>query len=194
MFTGIVECEGKITHCQYTGQVLNLIVSSPISAELKIDQSVAHNGICLTVTEVNEHTHHVTAVDETMQKTSIGSWQTGDIINLERCMKMNDRLDGHIVQGHVDTCAICLAVNGTLGDRIYRFQYPEKFAHLLIEKGSVCINGTSLTCFNITEHSFDVAIIPYTYEHTSIRFVQAGDAVNIEFDVIGKYIARLQGK
>lgn len=192
MFTGIVETEGKIIDIQHQNNTLILIVESPLSNELKIDQSVAHNGICLTVTDLSEDTHTVCAVQETIQKTTIGGWQKDDLINLERCMKFDGRLDGHIVQGHVDAKAICIKKTETDNNRVYRFSIPVTFSHLIIEKGSVCINGTSLTCYNVTETEFDIAIIPYTFEHTSIRFVNEKDEVNIEFDVIGKYIERLQ--
>lgn len=192
MFTGIVECEGKIIDTKFENDLLTLTVESAISHELKVDQSLAHNGICLTVTSVINSRHTVCAVQETMNKTTISNWKHGDMVNLERCLKINDRLDGHIVQGHVDTTALCVKKTGTGQSRIYKFEIPAAFASLIIEKGSVCINGTSLTCFNITESTFDVAIIPYTFEHTSIRFVNENDEVNIEFDVIGKYVARLQ--
>ncbi len=192
MFTGIVETEGKIIEVLHQHNTLVLTVESAISNELKIDQSLAHNGICLTVTDVNENKHTVCAVQETIQKTTIAIWKKNDIINLERCMKFDGRLDGHIVQGHVDAKAVCVKKTGTENNHVYRFSISSAFSHLIIEKGSVCINGTSLTCYNVTETEFDIAVIPYTYEHTSIRFVNEKDEVNIEFDVIGKYIERLQ--
>ena len=192
MFTGIIEAEGKIQDIVSENGLLRLQIESTVATELKIDQSVAHNGICLTVIAVEGNTYQVCAVQETIDKTTIGQWKKNDIVNLERCMKLNDRLDGHIVQGHVDAKADCIKVMGNENNWIYRFRIPYTFAHLIIEKGSICINGTSLTCFNVRDHEFDVAIIPYTYDHTSIRFVQEKDQVNVEFDVIGKYIARME--
>lgn len=192
MFTGIIETTGNIESIVHENQTMVITIASNISNELKIDQSVAHNGICLTVIALGENTHTVCAVSETMLKTAIGQWKLHDIINLERCMKLNDRLDGHIVQGHVDTPATCVYKSDTNNNWVYRFEIPTTFNHLIIEKGSICVNGTSLTCFNVTKNTFEVAIIPYTYYHTSIRLIQEGDAVNIEFDIIGKYFARMQ--
>jgi riboflavin synthase len=192
MFTGIVECEGTLVNVVRENSLLILEIESTVSHELKVDQSVAHNGICLTVTAVNGNVHVVCAVQETISKTTIGSWKTGDVINLERCMTLNSRLDGHLVQGHVDATARCIKRSGNAQNPVYRFAIEPAFSHLIIEKGSVCINGTSLTCYHVTKNEFEVAIIPYTYEHTSIRFVHEQDLVNIEFDVIGKYVARMQ--
>lgn len=190
MFTGIIESLGTIVKLQEEGTNLHLTIESPISSELKIDQSVAHNGVCLTVVEVKNNTHTVTAIDETLQKTNVHSLKIADKVNLERCLKLGDRLDGHIVQGHVDSTAICTEVQEKNGSWVYTFQYPKNFANLLVEKGSVCVNGTSLTCFNLLENTFQVAIIPYTYEHTNIHTVKSNSIVNIEFDIIGKYAQR----
>lgn len=192
MFTGIVESVGIIQSIQQLQHNLIVTIESKISGELKIDQSVAHQGICLTVTACNNHTHTVCAVPETIQKTTIGKWKVGDEINLERCLQFNGRLDGHIVQGHVDSVATCIARKNNPDYWNFTFQIDPQFAGLLIEKGSVCVNGTSLTCFHVTQNSFEVTIIPYTYQHTSIQHVMMQDQVNIEFDVIGKYILRQQ--
>ncbi|MCC7029198.1 MAG: riboflavin synthase [Chitinophagaceae bacterium] len=191
MFTGIVECEGTLVNVVRESDLLIIEIQSRVSHELKVDQSVAHNGICLTVTAVNGNIHRVCAVQETILKTTIGSWKVGDMINLERCMTLNGRLDGHLVQGHVDATARCVGRSGNEQNPVSRFAVDTAFSHLIIEKGSVCINGTSLTCYNVSKDEFDVAIIPYTFEHTSIRFINEQDHVNIEFDVIGKYVARM---
>ncbi|HXD77988.1 MAG TPA: riboflavin synthase [Puia sp.] len=191
MFTGIIEALGKVRSAEPNGTNLTLWIDSPLSSELKIDQSIAHNGICLTVEEINSGAHRVTAIDETLKKTSLGSWRPGDLVNLERCMPLNGRLDGHIVQGHVDATATCSRRRERNGSWEFRFEFPKKFSHLVIEKGSISLNGTSLTVFNVKKDRFDVAIVPYTYLHTSIQAVQPGAAVNLEFDMIGKYVFRL---
>lgn len=191
MFTGIIECIGNIVQLTKNESNLDLVISSPISNELKIDQSVSHNGVCLTVVEVNGNTHRVTAIDETLKKTNIGSLQIGDEVNLERCMKIGDRLDGHIVQGHVDQTGECVSVEEQNGSWLFTFKYVPSKDNLVVEKGSICINGTSLTAFNAKDNLFSVAIIPYTYEHTNIKQVKKGSLVNLEFDVIGKYVARM---
>lgn len=170
---------------------LDLVVESAISAEMKIDQSVAHNGVCLTVTEVLGNTHRVTAIAETLAKTNLNDLQEGDELNLERCTKVGDRLDGHIVQGHVDQTGECMAVKEENGSWLFTFRYTPNRDNIVVEKGSICINGISLTAFNATGDTFTVAIIPYTYEHTNIKTVQPGTRVNLEFDVIGKYVAAL---
>jgi riboflavin synthase len=190
MFTGIIETTGKIIAIQKQETNLEFTIQSPISHQLKPDQSVSHNGICLTVTEVQNDTHKVTAIAETISKTAIANWQQNSIINLERCMQINDRLDGHIVQGHVDATATCTKVQSQQGSWLYSFSYPAQYMHLVIEKGSICLNGIALTVFNLHQNNFTVAIIPYTYEHTDMHTLQAGQAVNIEFDVVGKYLAR----
>ena len=191
MFTGIIETLVKVVGLNKTAGNLDLIISSPISKELKIDQSVAHNGVCLTVVEVTDSTHRVTAIDETLKKTNLGFLQVGDAVNLERCMKIGDRLDGHIVQGHVDQTGQCLSVEEQDGSWLYQFKYAPSRNNLIVEKGSVCINGISLTAFAAEGATFKVAIIPYTFEHTNIHQVLKGSLVNLEFDVIGKYVARM---
>ncbi len=190
MFTGIIESTGKIVSIEKKGSNASFWVSSPLSGELKIDQSVSHDGVCLTVDELKDGMHRVTAIEETLKKTNLGSWASGGEINLERCMVMNGRLDGHIVQGHADCTAICTERKELDGSWEFIFQFPPEFAHLVIEKGSVAVNGTSLTCFNVNRDHFTVAIIPYTFEHTSIKHVQVGTVVNIEFDILGKYVQR----
>ncbi|MFY7652902.1 MAG: riboflavin synthase [Chitinophagaceae bacterium] len=192
MFTGIIENAGKVIAIHQNGTNTSFTIESVISKELKVDQSVSHSGVCLTVEQQVGNTHTVTAIAETLAKTNLQEWELGELINLERCMQMNGRLDGHIVQGHVDAVAVCTEVIERDGSWEYRFAFDKQFAHLVIEKGSVCLNGISLTCFAVTDDSFKVAIIPYTYHHTNIQTVQVGTKVNIEFDVIGKYIHRLQ--
>lgn len=194
MFTGIIETLGTITHLQTEQSNLHLTIQSAIANELKIDQSVAHNGVCLTVVKLTENTHTVTAIHETLQKTNLGNLKFGDLVNLERCMQMNGRLDGHIVQGHVDQTAKCIALKEDNGSWIYTFEYDEKKGNVTVEKGSVCINGISLTVVNSKENTFSVAIIPYTYEHTNLQSVKPNDLVNIEFDIIGKYVAKMMGR
>jgi riboflavin synthase len=191
MFTGIIETLGKIAELKHEQGNLHITVESEISAELKIDQSVAHNGVCLTVVAVNNNQHTVTAIEETLNKTSIGYLKPGDLVNLERCMQMNARLDGHIVQGHVDQTATCTAYNELDGSWEYTFTYDATKGNVTVEKGSICINGISLTVVNSKDNSFSVAIIPYTYEHTNLQHVREGSVVNLEFDIIGKYVARL---
>ena len=194
MFTGIIETLGTVTQIEKEQGNLQITVKSAISHELKIDQSVAHNGVCLTVVKLVDDEHTVTAIDETLQKSNIGHLKVGDLVNLERCMQMNGRLDGHIVQGHVDQTAICTHVNETDGSWVYTFQYDESKGNVTVEKGSACVNGISLTVVNSGDDTFSVAIIPYTYEHTNLQNVKVGDTVNLEFDIIGKYVAKLMGK
>ncbi len=191
MFTGIIETLGQVESLQSEAGNLHLTIRSSISEELKIDQSVAHNGVCLTVVELKPGCHTVTAITETLNKTNLGHLKVGDLINLERCMPMNGRLDGHIVQGHVDQTATCIAVKEQNGSWIYSFQYDAAVGNITVEKGSICVNGISLTVFDSKMDGFSVAIIPYTYEHTNLKQVKAGDVVNLEFDIIGKYVARL---
>ena len=191
MFTGIIEKTGIIIEVISLGTNTSFWVASEIAAELKIDQSLSHNGVCLTVEEIKDGQHLVTAIEETILKTNAGNWAAGNMLNLERCMQLNGRLDGHIVQGHVDCTATCDEVIEKAGSWEYSFTFPEKFAALIIEKGSVTVNGISLTCFNVTNNRFTVAIIPYTYEHTNMSRLQKGDMVNIEWDVVGKYVARI---
>ncbi|GAB1395371.1 MAG TPA: riboflavin synthase [Saprospiraceae bacterium] len=192
MFTGIIESTGSVEEIIREQSNVHFLIASNISAQLKVDQSVSHNGVCLTVIEVGEYAHRVTAVQETLNRTSLGQWQTGGLVNLERCLQMGGRLDGHIVQGHVDTVAECVYVNDKNGSHEFGFSFDERFAHLLVPKGSVCINGVSLTVNEPTLKQFHVDIIPYTFENTAFRTLKAGDLVNIEFDIIGKYLARYQ--
>ena len=190
MFTGIIEALGRVESITDEGSGRIFWISSPISRDLKPDQSLSHNGACLTVEQINGDQHRVTAIDETLKKTNLGNWQVGDLVNLERCMQMNGRLDGHLVQGHVDTTGTCVQIVPNNGSTEYRFSYPPAFSSLIIEKGSICVNGISLTCFDITQNEFTVAIIPYTTEHTNMKHVKLKASVNLEFDVIGKYIQR----
>ncbi|TGE24299.1 riboflavin synthase [Hymenobacter aquaticus] len=196
MFTGIVETLGTITAVKTEGSNRHFTVASPFAPELQIDQSVAHDGVCLTVVAVDAAagTHVVTAIDETLQKTNLGSWVAGRQVNLERCLAANGRFDGHIVQGHVDLTAVCESVTDQNGSWLYRFRHEPGPSRVTVEKGSICINGTSLTCFDSTDDSFAVAIIPYTYEHTTFQHLRPGDLVNLEFDIVGKYVAKLLGK
>lgn len=190
MFTGIIETLGKITDIKHENSNVHLTVRSMISEQLKIDQSVSHNGVCLTVVDQTEDKHTVTAISETIQKSNLGNLQMGDTINLERCTQLGDRLDGHIVQGHVDETVECLRVESLNGSWKFTFSMPDRSAALLIPQGSITINGVSLTVANLNEESFSVAIIPYTYEHTTFGTMKKGDKVNIEYDVIGKYVVR----
>ena len=189
MFTGIIESLGKITNVKADRGNIDFTIESEISKELKIDQSVSHNGVCLTVTEKSDNTHTVTAVKETLDKSSLKNFSLDDLINLERAMKLGERLDGHLVQGHVDGVAKCTSVSVNDGSWIYKFEFDIKNEMLLIEKGSICINGVSLTVFDIVKNTFKVTIIPYTYENTSFKKLKEGDIVNIEFDMIGKYLS-----
>lgn len=190
MFTGIIEQTGVVLDVFDTGTNRSFLIGSSLSGQLKVDQSVSHSGACLTVEKLEEGSHQVTAIAETLSKTNLGQWQKGSIVNLERCVPMNGRLDGHLVQGHVDATATCASVEDQNGSWLYTFQYPAQFAHLLIEKGSICVNGISLTAFDLVDNQFSVAIIPYTYEHTNLKQVKPGDSVNLEFDMVGKYLAR----
>jgi riboflavin synthase len=192
MFTGIIETPGVVESIEANGTNLSFWIASSISNELKVDQSVSHDGVCLTVEEVSNGKHRVTAIEETLNKTNLRFWKKAGEINIERCMLLNARVDGHLVQGHVDTTGFCIDVEEKKGSWEYRFQIPAEFTHLLIEKGSVCVNGISLTVFDIKFNSFKVAIIPFTYNHTNIHTIQKGSVVNIEFDLIGKYLARFR--
>ena len=194
MFTGIIESLGKITSIKADRGNIDFTIESDISRELKIDQSVSHNGVCLTVTEKSDNTHTVTAVKETLDRSSLKKFSVDDLINLERAMKLGERLDGHLVQGHVDGVAKCIGMSVNDGSWIYKFEFDVKNEILLIEKGSICINGVSLTVFDIVENTFKVTIIPYTYDNTSFKELKEGDIVNIEFDMIGKYLARFNKK
>ena len=190
MFTGIIEALGTVTDITAAGTNKSFWISSSITAALKVDQSVSHNGVCLTVEAISGDTYKVTAVQETLQKTALHQWETGTKINLERSLLLISRLDGTFVQGHVDTTGICEAVTDKQGSYEITFSFPHAFAPLLIEKGSICVNGISLTAFQVTDATFTVAIIPYTWQHTNLHYLKPGDAVNIEFDLIGKYILR----
>lgn len=192
MFTGIIETTGIIRKIITEGSNLSFWVESYIASELKIDQSLAHNGVCLTVVGIEGNQHCVTAVAETISKTNLGEWKINSVINLERALKVGDRLDGHFVQGHVDATGICTSSKALEGSWLFQFTFPEEFATLMIEKGSICINGVSLTVFNVMRNSFTVTIIPYTHEHTNFDNIKPKDKVNLEFDVLGKYLLRKQ--
>lgn len=191
MFTGIIETLGTIQEIKKENTNIHIKINSSITNELKIDQSVAHNGICLTVVAIEDSFYTVTAIDETIKKTNLAHWKVGDNVNLERAMKLGDRLDGHIVQGHVDQTGTCIAAEQTNGSWLYTFEYDEKLNNITIEKGSITVNGVSLTVVNSKKNQFSVAIIPYTYENTNFKNFKIGTKVNLEFDVIGKYISRL---
>jgi riboflavin synthase len=194
MFTGIIEALGTVSEIQSEGSNLHVGVKSSISHELKVDQSVSHNGVCLTVTKVENGTHWVTAIDETLKKSTLGKLKKGDAINLERCMIANGRFDGHIVQGHVDQTGTVKSIHDENGSWLFNFEYEADKGNVTVEKGSICINGVSLTCFNATSAGFTVAIIPYTLEHTNFSSLKTGDLVNLEFDIIGKYVKKLLGQ
>jgi riboflavin synthase len=192
MFTGIIETTGLVSGIEAEGTNLTFRIESTLAPELKIDQSVSHNGVCLTVTSVADRSYTVTAVDETLRKTNLGHVKPGDRINLERCMPATGRFDGHIVQGHVDQTGVCTLVQDMNGSWLYDFRYDvDASDNVTVEKGSICINGVSLTVFNSEPNQFRVTIIPYTYEHTNFRELKAGDAVNLEFDIVGKYIKKM---
>ena len=196
MFTGIIEASGQVQSIRQEGTNLHFTIASPISTELKIDQSLSHNGVCLTVVGLSEGSHIVTAIDETLRRSNLGAWQPGTEVNLERAMQANARLDGHIVQGHVDATGTCTAVEEVDGSWVFHFEYPFLPEYLLVDKGSVCVNGVSLTVVKPQQDpdgktaQFSVAIIPYTFAHTNFMHLKPGDHVNLEFDVIGKYVAR----
>ena len=195
MFTGIIESLGTVAAIEKQGSNMHLTVQASFANELKVDQSVAHNGVCLTVTEVIDGSHYkVTAIDETLQKTNLGDWKKGDLINLERCVKASSFLDGHIVQGHVDQTAICTSKENKDGSWIFRFAYAASEQNLIVKKGSICINGVSLTVVDDLPGEFSVAIIPYTFEHTNFKTLDILMRVNLEFDIIGKYVAKMLGK
>lgn len=193
MFTGIIESLGEVKELYGTGTNKTFWIESPLSHIFTVDQSVAHDGVCLTVEEVRENRHRVTAVLETLEKTALNGWATGKSVNLEQSLLPSKRLDGHFVQGHVDTTGTCRKIKDRNGSHEFTFRFPKKFARLVIEKGSISLNGTSFTVFDVKKSSFKVAIIPYTYQHTNFQFLKEGDKVNIEFDMIGKYIERIHG-
>lgn len=194
MFTGIIEKIGTIREIRKSGSNIDFCIASSISNELKIDQSVAHNGVCLTITNQTSEHHWVTAVEETILKTSLSDWKIGDMVNLERCLKIGDRLDGHWVQGHVDTTVKALKISTLDGSWMYQFSYPAESKHLLVLKGSVCINGVSLTVVDVTDQHFSVTIIPYTFENTQFQALKVNDCVNIEWDILGKYLWNFYSK
>ncbi len=191
MFTGIVETIGKIVLLKNENSNLHITIKSNFTNELKIDQSVAHNGVCLTVVSIENDNYTVTAIKETLEKSNLGQLAEGDIVNLERAMKLGDRLDGHIVQGHVDQIAACTSIEETNGSWLFTFEYQQGPENITIEKGSITVNGVSLTVVNSQKNSFSVAIIPYTFENTSFKMLKVGSIVNLEFDVIGKYVSRI---
>jgi riboflavin synthase len=191
MFTGIVEAMGSLVRKEAKGTNVEFWFTSPFTQELKVDQSLAHNGVCLTVVEIQGDEYRVTAIDETLQKTNMGDVAISQKVNLERCMAANARFDGHIVQGHVDLTGICTEIKDQQGSWEYRFTYPASSGHVTVEKGSICVNGTSLTVVDSQDDSFTVCIIPYTYEHTVFHQIKLGDRVNLEFDILGKYIKKL---
>jgi len=190
MFTGIIESMAKVNAIKKEGSNIHLTLKTEIAQELKIDQSVAHNGVCLTVVEIADDFYTVTAIEETLKKSNLGQLEVGDLVNLERSMKSDGHLDGHIVQGHVDTVGQCEEIQMLDGSWYFKFSFPKKSQYLLVDKGSICVNGVSLTVVDPTEEDFKVAIIPFTYEHTNFQQIRVGDQVNLEFDIIGKYLAR----
>ena len=193
MFTGIIETVGRVVRTEKQGSNTHFLIASDISNTLKVDQSVSHNGVCLTVTRLETNAHWVTAIDETLKRTSLGRLDSGHRVNLERCMLNNGRFDGHIVQGHVDQTGVIKSVTDENGSWLFDIEYDPSPGNITVEKGSICVDGVSLTCFNSRENAFTVAIIPYTYEHTNFRTFRAGDTVNLEFDIIGKYVKKLIG-
>ncbi|MGN6195435.1 MAG: riboflavin synthase [Ginsengibacter sp.] len=191
MFTGIIGVMGEIHDILSEGSNRIFYIKSHLASELNIDESVCHNGVCLTIEEIKNDIYRVSAIEETLKKTNAGSWEIKDLINLECAMKINDRLDGHIVQGHVDATGTCIRKINKEGSIEFTFQFDTNFASLIIEKGSICVNGVSLTAFNVTDENFTVAIIPYTFSHTNFQFLKETDLVNLEFDVLGKYVQRI---
>jgi riboflavin synthase len=194
MFTGIIENIGLVSHISEKGLNRTFRINSTLTPELRIDQSLSHDGVCLTVESVSGDIYGVTAIAETLSKSTLSHWKPGTTVNLERCLQINGRLDGHMVQGHVDTTARCIDRRNQSGSWLFRFEFPSSFRNLVIEKGSVAVNGISLTCFDVSDESFSVAIIPYTFEHTNIQQLVSGSLVNIEFDLIGKYVERVVRK
>lgn len=191
MFTGIIETLGTVSAVQSENRNVHFTITSPIARELKIDQSIAHNGVCLTVIACDSESHTVTAIAETLHRTNLSQLNTGDLVNLERCVPAHGRLDGHIVQGHVDTTGVCIEVENQNGSWKYYFRHAKANEYVTVPKGSICVNGVSLTVVDSMEDTFSVAIIPYTYEHTTFKNIQIGSSVNLEFDIVGKYIATL---
>ena len=194
MFTGIIEDLGTVESLEREATNLHLTIKSRLASELKIDQSISHNGVCLTVIKCNTTSYDVTAIKETLDKTNLNSLTKGSIVNLERGLKLGERLDGHMVQGHIDQIGICVDIQSQNGSWTYHFEYDHSLGNITIEKGSVTVNGVSLTVVNSKKNGFSVAIIPYTYEHTNFKHFKIGSVVNLEFDVIGKYVSRLHAK
>lgn len=192
MFTGIIESIGEVIAITPGNTNISFTLRSVISKSLTVDQSINHNGVCLTVENINEDTHTITAISETLSKTNLSAWKPGDKVNLERALSLHSRIDGHIVQGHVDATAVCTGIENMNGSWQYIFDYNAQFSSLMIEKGSVCVNGVSLTAFNVADDRFTVAIIPYTMEHTNFQMLSLQSIVNIEFDMIGKYVTRFR--
>lgn len=191
MFTGIIEALGSVEQITDDGTNKTFHIKSPITNQLKIDQSLCHNGVCLTIENITDDIYEVTAIAETLNKTNAGKWKIGDMINLERSLQIASRLDGHIVQGHVDGTAVCTKRKDRAGSVEFTFRFKKSFAALIIEKGSICINGVSLTAFNVSKNNFTVAVIPYTFTHTNFSKLEVGDVVNIEYDILGKYVQRI---
>ncbi len=194
MFTGIIETLGKVEKIEKEGTNVHFSFSSSVTDQLKVDQSVAHNGVCLTVVSLNGNSYKVTAIDETLRRTNLGNLKIGDVVNLERCMTANGRFDGHIVQGHVDTTATCKKITDLKGSWEFVFEHEKNSKNITVEKGSITINGVSLTVVDSTDTTFSVHIIPYTFENTNFRTIKIGDKINLEFDIVGKYVAKLLGK
>ncbi len=191
MFTGIIKAIGKIQSVSAEGTNKTFWIERDITSQLKIDESLCHNGVCLTVEDIQDNKYQVTAIKETIDKTTLSNWKQNDIINLERSMQMNGRIDGHFVQGHVDGTGKCMSKKNANGSFEFTFSFDEKNAALIIEKGSICVNGVSLTAFNVSKNTFTVAIIPYTFHHTNFQNLKEGDTVNLEFDILGKYVQRI---
>lgn len=191
MFTGIIETLGKVKEIESDGGNIHFYIQSPICKELKIDQSVSHNGVCLTVVGIDDDVHQVTAIRETLLKSNLGDLKVHDVVNLERCTPANGRFDGHIVQGHVDQTALCIDIEDQDGSYLFTFEYAPQLANITVEKGSITVNGISLTVVNSEDNRFSVAIIPYTLEHTNLEDIDVGDRVNLEFDIVGKYVAKI---
>ena len=191
MFTGIIKSLGELKEISDAGSNRTFFIKSKLSSQLKIDESISHNGVCLTIENIENDVYKVTAIEETLKKTNAGEWKKKDLINLEQAMTLNERLDGHIIQGHVDGTGVCINKQEKGGSVEFNFQYDKSFAPLIIEKGSIAVNGVSLTAFNVTENNFSVAIIPYTFLHTNFHLLTTDDTVNLEFDILGKYVARI---
>lgn len=190
MFTGIIETIGKVESLKQDGSNRTFLISSNIFDELRVDQSIAHDGVCLTIESLRNKTHQVSAIRETLDRSNLGRLAVGDFINLERCLRVGDRLDGHMVQGHVDDTGICFDISENDGSWTFTFEYDSQHTGLLIPKGSIAVNGASLTLVDVTDSTFSVAIIPFTYEHTTFRKMRKGDIVNLEFDILGKYVVK----